>query len=47
MEHRIKNQIFWYKAELHNDFKVGNDTFWKHDNQEMSQDEGTQTNSTN
>ena len=26
----LKDQVFWYKAEAHSDFKVGHPKFWKY-----------------
>jgi len=26
---KLQDQVFWYKAEPHNDFRIGSDQFWK------------------
>ena len=30
---KIEDQVFWYKAEPHSEFKIGASEFWKHHNQ--------------
>ena len=29
---KLEDQVFWYKAEPHSDFKIGASEFWKHHN---------------
>ena len=29
---KLEDQVFWYKAEFHNDFHIGAADFWKHHN---------------
>ena len=37
----IEDQVFWYKAEPHSDFKIGADAFWQYHQQNYSKaDEG-------
>jgi hypothetical protein len=30
---KLEDQVFWYKAEAHEDFKVGDDSFWEYSKQ--------------
>ena len=30
---KIEDQVFWYKAESHDDFKMGADVFWRYHNE--------------
>tara|TARA_Y100000389_G_scaffold171992_1_gene180092 strand:- start:54 stop:302 length:249 start_codon:yes stop_codon:yes gene_type:complete len=27
---KLEDQVFWYKADIHTDFKVGSSSFWSH-----------------
>ena len=27
---KLEDQVYWYKASSHNDFRIGADEFWKH-----------------
>ena len=29
---KLEDQVFWYKAEPHNDFRIGDSAFWRHHN---------------
>ena len=29
---KIEDQVFWYKADPHSEFKIGASEFWKHHN---------------
>lgn len=29
---KIEDQVFWYKAEDHGDFRIGDNVFWQHNN---------------
>lgn len=30
---QLEDQVFWYKADAHNDIRIGSDVFWKHHEQ--------------
>ena len=30
---KIEDQVFWYKAEQHEDFKLGAEEFWNYNNE--------------
>ena len=30
---KLEDQVFWYKAEAHDDFKVGDESFWEYSKQ--------------
>lgn len=30
ISNKIEDQVFWYKADLHEDFRIGSDAFWRH-----------------
>ena len=30
---KIEDQVFWYKAEMHDDFRLGSDNFWNYNNE--------------
>ena len=36
---KLEDQVFWYKAKPHTDFKVGNALFWQHNYDDESSDE--------
>jgi hypothetical protein len=36
---KITDQIFWYKAENHGNFRMGADIFWENNKEESSEDE--------
>ena len=43
---KLEDQVFWYKADIHNDFKVGGESYWNHHNskyknKELSTDKET------
>jgi hypothetical protein len=29
---KLEDQVYWYKAEIHDNFKIGYDVFWQHNN---------------
>ena len=29
---KLEDQVFWYKASAHDDFRIGNPDFWRHHN---------------
>ena len=29
---KLEDQVFWYKADPHSEFKIGAEEFWKHHN---------------
>ena len=35
---KIEDQVFWYKADMHDDFRVGADIFWKHHTNNYEED---------
>ena len=36
---KLEDQVFWYKADMHSDFKIGASEFWKHHNNNYNDDE--------
>ena len=36
---KLQDQVFWYKAEPHNDFKIGSDQFWNFSKENYSNNE--------
>jgi len=36
---KIEDQVFWYKADSHEDFKIGADIFWEHHNNNVNESE--------
>jgi len=39
---RLEDQVFWYKAEAHDDFRIGADLIWKYNDEHLGSD-GTAT----
>jgi hypothetical protein len=39
---KLQDQVFWYKAEAHNDFKLGSKEFWELSKGVQSDDEEEQ-----
>ena len=35
---KLVDQVFWYKAQPHNDFKIGSDEIWRYSNQHINKD---------
>ena len=35
---KLEDQVFWYKAEMHPEFKIGAPEFWKHHNNNYNDD---------
>ena len=35
---KLEDQVFWYKADMHSDFKIGAPEFWKHHNNNYNDD---------
>jgi len=44
---KLQDQVFWYKAESHNDFKLGSKEFWEMSKKINSDDEDEQYDPTN
>ena len=36
---KLEDQVFWYKADMHPEFKIGASEFWKHHNNNYNDDE--------
>ncbi len=36
---KLQDQVFWYKANPHSDFKIGSDEFWKFSNDNYSREQ--------
>ena len=39
LSNKIEDQVFWYKAEKHDDFRLGSIDFWNYNNQFYDEDE--------
>ena len=39
---RLDEQVFWYRADTHNDFKIGAPTFWEYSEKNYSSDNNEQ-----
>ena len=37
---KLADQVFWYKAESHEDFRIGSKAFWDYSANEMLQEGG-------
>jgi hypothetical protein len=35
---KLEDQVYWYKAEPHDDFKIGAPEFWSHCNNNLKDD---------
>ena len=36
---KLEDQVFWYKADLHHDFKVGGESYWNHHQSKFKKDD--------
>ena len=36
---KIEDQVFWYKADAHDDFKLGSMDFWNYNNEHYDEDD--------
>jgi hypothetical protein len=39
---KLQDQVFWYKADSHNDYKLGSQEFWELSKKLTDDDEGPQ-----
>jgi hypothetical protein len=37
---KLEDQVFWYKADMHEDFRIGNDRLWRFNNQHLNRGGG-------
>ena len=39
---KLEDQVYWYRANIHNDFKIGATEFWKHESNYYSSDSNSE-----